>query len=75
MTKAAALPEAAIPAKEPVSEAAAPKAEEKRADAALPDSAHGSSPKTKKRKKERCGCCACYPCCRPPGQLLAARVH
>ena len=53
MSKAAALPEAARPAKEPDSEPAAPKAEAKQADAALPDSARGSAPKSKKRKKER----------------------
>lgn len=54
MKEAAALPEAASPAKEPISEAAAPKAEEKQADDALPDSARPSTPKSKKRKKERC---------------------
>lgn len=53
MSKAAALPEAASPTYEPESEAAAPKAEEKQADAALPNSAQGSTPKSKKRKKER----------------------
>ncbi len=53
MTKAAALPEAASPAKEPIQEAATPKAELKEADEAMPDSARGSIPKSKKRKKER----------------------
>ncbi len=54
MKEAAALPEAASPAKEPISEIAVPKAEEKQgADEALPDSARASTPKSKKRKKER----------------------
>ena len=53
MSKAAALPEAASPPKEPALEAAAPKAEAKQADEAVPDSARSSHPKSKKRKKER----------------------